>query len=151
MLIHQTIKKVTEDIENFHFNTAISALMILLNEMEMEDDLNVTHYELLITLLAPFAPHITEELWSNLGGKKSIYLEDWPVFDASKTIENSFKLVVQINGKARDVFEVQMRISEDEAKDLTLKRTNVKKWIGDKRVEKIIYVSNKIISIVTQI
>ena len=151
MLIHQTIKKVTEDIENFHFNTAISALMILLNEMEMEDDLNVTHYEFLITLLAPFAPHITEELWSNLGGKKSIYLEDWPVFDASKTIENSFKLVVQINGKARDVFEVQMRISEDEAKDLTLKRANVKKWIGDKRVEKIIYVPNKIISIVTQI
>src|SRR3989339_393482 len=151
MLIHQTIKKVTEDIENFHFNTAISALMILLNEMEKENDLNVTHYELFITLLAPFAPHIAEELWFDIGGKKSIHLKDWPEFDVSKTVENSFKLVVQINGKARDFFEVSAGISENEAKDLTLKRTNVKKWIGDKRVEKIIYVSNKIISIVTQI
>ena len=150
-LIHQTIKKVTEDIENFHFNTAISALMILLNEMEKENDLNVTHYELFITLLAPFAPHIAEELWFDIGGKKSIHLKDWPEFDVSKTVENSFKLVVQINGKVRDFFEVSAGISENEAKDLTLKRTNVKKWIGDKRVEKIIYVSNKIISIVTQI
>jgi len=151
MLIHQTIKKVTEDIENFHFNTAISALMILLNEMEKQDSLKIEDYKLLIKLLSPFAPHIAEELWFELGEKKSIHLEKWPVFDASKTIENSFKLVVQINGKVRDVFEVPAGISEDEAKDLTLKRANVKKWIGDKRVEKIIYVPNKIISIVMRI
>ena len=151
MLIHQTIKKVTEDIENFHFNTAISALMILLNEMEKQDSLKTEDYKLLIKLLSPFAPHIAEELWFDIGGKKSIHFEKWPVFDASKIIENSFKLIVQINGKTRDVFEVQMRISEDEAKDLTLKRANVKKWIGDKHIEKTIYVPNKIISIVTQI
>ena len=151
MLIHQTIKKVTEDIENFHFNTAISALMILLNEMEKQDSLKAEDYKLIIKLLSPFAPHITEELWFDIGGKKSIHLEKWPNFDVSKTVENSFKLVVQINGKARDFFEVPAGISEDEAKDLTLKRANVKKWIGDKRVEKIIYVPNKIISIVTQI
>ena len=151
MLIHKTIKKVSEDIENFHFNTAVSALMILLNEMEKQDSLKIEDYKLLIKLLSPFAPHITEELWSDLGNKKSIHLEKWPVFDVSKTVENSFKLIVQINGKTRDVFEVPAGISENEAKDLTLKRANVKKWIGDKRVEKIIYVPNKIISIVTQI
>jgi len=119
--------------------------------MEKQDSLKIEDYKLLIKLLSPFAPHIAEELWFELGEKKSIHLEKWPVFDASKTIENSFKLVVQINGKVRDVFEVPAGISEDEAKDLTLKRANVKKWIGDKRVEKIIYVPNKIISIVTQI
>jgi len=150
-LIHQTIKKVSEDIENFHFNTAISALMILLNEMEKQDSLKIEDYKLLIKLLSPFAPHIAEELWFGSGGKRSIHLEKWPIFDVSKTVENSFKLVVQINGKARDFFEVPAGISEDEAKDLTLKRENVKKWIGDKHIEKIIYVSNKIISIVTQI
>ena len=150
MLIHQTIKKVTEDIENFHFNTAISALMILLNEMEKQDSLKIENYKLLIKLLSPFAPHIAEELWFDIGGKKSIHLEKWPVFDTSKTVENSFKLIVQINGKARDIFEVPAGISEDEAKALTLKRTNVKKWVGDKRIEKTIYVPNKIISIVTR-
>jgi len=157
-LIHQTIKKVTEDVENFHFNTAISALMILLNEMEKpacrqgrEDSLDAENYKLLIKLLSPFAPHIAEELWRELGGKKSIHLEDWPIFDDFKTIENSFKLVVQIDGKARDFFEVPAGISEDEAKALTLKRENVKKWIGDKHIEKTIYVPNKIISIVTRI
>ena len=150
-LIHQTIKKVSEDIENFHFNTAISALMILLNEMEKQDSLKIEDYKLLIKLLSPFAPHIAEELWFGSGGKRSIHLEKWPIFDVSKTVENSFKLVVQINGKARDFFEVPAGISEDEAKDLTLKRANVKKWIGDKHIEKTIYVPNKIISIVTQI
>jgi len=150
-LIHQTIKKVSEDIENFHFNTAISALMILLNEMEKQDSLKIEDYKLLIKLLSPFAPHIAEELWFGSGGKRSIHLEKWPIFDVSKTVENSFKLVVQINGKARDFFEVPAGISEDEAKDLTLKRENVKKWIGDKHIEKTIYVPDKIISIVTQI
>jgi len=147
-LLHKTIKKITEDIENFHFNTAVSALMILLNEMEKEDSLDAENYKLLIKLLSPFAPHIAEELWSELGGKKTIHLEKWPEFDVSKTIENSFKLVVQIDGKKRDFFEVPAGISEDEAKDLTLKRANVKKWVGDKRIEKIIYAPNKIINIV---
>ena len=150
-LLHKTIKKVSEDIENFHFNTAISSLMILLNEMEKnENHLSVVICQLFIKLLSPFAPHIAEELWANLGGKTSIHLEKWPVFDASKTIENSFKLVVQVNGKMRDFFEVPTGISEEDAKDLTLKRANVKKWVGDKRVEKTIYVPNRIINIITR-
>ena len=149
-LIHKTIKKVTEDIENFHFNTAISALMILTNEMEKQDSLEIENWKLLIKLLSPFAPHITEELWQITEHKTSIHLEKWPVFDDSKTIENSFKLIVQINGKTRDFFEVPVGISEDDAKVLTLKRENVKKWIGDKHIEKTIYVQNRIINIVTE-
>ncbi len=149
--IHKTIKKVSEDIENFHFNTAVSALMILLNEMEKEESLDVENYKLLIKLLSPFAPHIAEELWSELGKKKSIHLEKWPESDASKIVEKTFKLIVQINGKTRDFFDVPSGISEEDAKALTLKRANVKKWIGDKRIEKTIYAPNKIISIVTRI
>ena len=98
------LKKVTEDIENFHFNTAVSALMILANEMEKQDSLEIENYELFIKLLSPFAPYVTEELWQITEHKTSIHLEKWPVFDDSKTIENSFKLIVQINGKTRDFF-----------------------------------------------
>ena len=112
--------------------------------------MSVVSCRLFVKLLSPFAPHIAEELWANLGGKTSTHLEKWPVFDASKTIENSFKLVVQVNGKMRDFFEVPTGISEEDAKDLTLKRANVKKWVGDKHIEKTIYVPNRIINIITQ-
>ena len=147
-LLHKTIKKVTEDIENFHFNTAISSLMILANEMEKPAQYIYSQF---LILLSPFAPHLTEEIWQSVLGKKtSIHLEKWPTFDASKTIEDSFKLIVQINGKTRDFFEVPAEISEDDAKSLTLKRENVRKWIGDKRIEKTIYVPKRIINVVLQ-
>lgn len=154
-LLHKTIKKITEDIENFHFNTAISALMILLNQMEKpalsadrEETISRKDYSIFLTILSPFAPHIAEELWSDINSKKSIYLEKWPEFDVFKITENIFKLIVQIDGKTRDFFEIKSGISKDDATTLTLKRINVKKWIGDKRIEKIIYVPNRIINIV---
>ncbi len=151
-LIHKTIKKVSEDIENFHFNTSISSLMILLNEMERQENISNEHYSLFIVLISPFAPHMAEELWmSVLNNKKSAHLEKWPVFNKEKLQDKVFKLVVQIDGKVRDFFEVPLGISENDARVLTLKRENVKKWIGDKRVEKIIYVPNKIINIVMRI
>ena len=143
-LIHKTIKKVTDDIENFHFNTAISSLMILLNEMEKQENISTEHYSLFIVLVSPFAPHMAEELWmSVLNNKKSVHLEKWPIFNKEKLQDKMFKLVVQIDGKARDFFEAPIEISENDARVLTLKRENVKKWIGDKRVEKIIYVPKK--------
>ncbi|MEK7575564.1 MAG: leucine--tRNA ligase [Patescibacteria group bacterium] len=147
-LLHKTIKKVSEDIENLKFNTAISALMILLNEMEKQEKLPVTHYALLVMLLSPFAPHIAEELWKNLGHKKSIFLEKWPQDDSRKIKENTYNLVVQINSKVRDVFEVSVGISEAEAKDLTLQRENVRKWISGKSIQKAIFIPNKLINIV---
>lgn len=149
-LLHKTIKKVTEDIENFKFNTAISAMMILLNEMEKQKKLLITDYSILITLLSPFAPHMAEELWSQLGNKQSIFEQQWPKYDPKKIKEEIFELVVQINGKTRDRFEAPIGIAENEAKDLTLKRENVKKYTGAENqiIQNVIFVPNKLINIV---
>ncbi|MCX6731437.1 MAG: class I tRNA ligase family protein [Candidatus Parcubacteria bacterium] len=143
-LLHQTIKKVTEDIEGMKFNTAISSLMILVNELEKEKKLHITHYALLVTLLAPFAPHIANELAEKLGFK----IDKWPKYDAKKIKEETFELVIQINGKVRDRFEVKMGIPQKEAEVLTLKRENVKKYLSDKKVKKVIFVPNRLINYV---
>ncbi|MFA4890315.1 MAG: leucine--tRNA ligase [Candidatus Paceibacterota bacterium] len=147
-LLHKTIKKVSEDIESMRFNTAVSSLMILSNEMEKQEEILTTDYLILVTLLSPFAPHICEEIWSKLGNKKSIFLEKWPKFDSQKIREDSFELVMQVNGKVRDRFEAPTDISENDAMLLTLKRENVKKWIGDKQVKKVIFIQNKLINLI---
>jgi leucyl-tRNA synthetase len=147
-LLHKTIKKITEDIENFHFNTAISALMILTNELEKEKKLRLTDYALLVTLLSPFAPHISEEIWHKLGNKKSIFLEQWPKYNPKKIKEETFELVVQINGKVRDRFNVPFGILQKDAQELTLARENVKKYTNAQQIKKIIFLPNKLINIV---
>lgn len=147
-LLHKTIKKVSEDIENFHFNTAISEMMIFINEAEKEKEISKNQYIEFLKLLAPFAPHITEEIWRKFGHKKSIHLTNWPKYSKAKIKEKTFSLIVQINGKVRDQFEAPCGISENEAKDLTLKRENVNKWIGGKLIKKVIWVPNKLINIV---
>jgi leucyl-tRNA synthetase len=148
ILLHQTIKKVSGDIEQMKFNTAISQLMILVNEMEKQEKLPITHYVLLITLLFPFAPHIAEELWRELGNKKSIFEQRWPEHEPEKLERQTFELVVQINGKVRDRFEVLMGISQKETEELTLKRENVKKYLSNKKVKKVIFVPNRLINYV---
>lgn len=147
-LLHKTIKKVSEDIEDMKFNTAVSALMILANELERQKSLEIGNLELVIKLLGPFAPHICEEIWQKLDHKNSIFLEKWPEYDSRKIQEKTFNLVAQINGKTRDIFEVESGAGEEEVKALTLKRENVKKWIGDKAVKKVIFIPNKLINIV---
>ncbi|HDO23814.1 MAG TPA: leucine--tRNA ligase, partial [bacterium] len=146
--VHRTIKKVTEDIEEMKFNTAISQMMILVNEMEKQKEISAVDYSLIITLLAPFAPHIAEELWSLLGNKNSVFGESWPEYNPKKIKENFFKLIIQINGKTRDILEVSDGISEEDVRALTLERENVKKWIKDKPIKRVIFVSNKLINIV---
>jgi len=147
-LIHRTIKKVSEDIENFRFNTTVSALMILTSEMEKQEQLSVTSYQLLIKLLAPMAPHISEELWQKLGHKKSIFLEKWPKYDPKLIKEEIITLVVQVNGKVRDKIEVETNISEEKAKELAFSREKVRKWIGDEEIKKVIFIPGKLINIV---
>ncbi len=149
-LIHKTVKKVGEDIEEMKFNTAISQMMILVNEMEKQEKISSDDYSTLIALLSPFAPHIAEELWQGvLGHENSIHLAPWPEYDPEKIKEKTFKLIVQINGKTRDLFEARVGISEEEAKALTLERENVKKWIRDNNdIKKIIFVPDKIINII---
>jgi len=147
-LVHKTIKKVTEDIENFRFNTAVSALMILTNEMEKQEQLSIISYQSLIKLLAPMAPHISEELWQRLGHQKSIFFEKWPKYEPKLVKEEMITLVIQINGKVRDKIEVPVDISEKDAKELTLGREKVKKWIEGKEVKKVIFIPGKLINIV---
>ena len=147
-IIHKTIKKVTEDIENLKYNTAISALMILVNELEKEQKLEIRNLELLIKLLAPFAPYITEEIWHQFGNKKSIHISEWPKYDSQKIQEKTFELVVQINGKVRDRFSIPAGIPQKEAEELTMKRENVRKYITGKKLRKIIYIPDRLINIV---
>ncbi len=147
-VLHKTIKKVTEDIENFRFNTAISAMMILVNEMEKEEKISSTSYELLILLLSPFAPHIAEELWEKLGNKKSIFLEKWPEYDPKLIRDEQISLVIQINGKVRDQVEVAAGVKEEEVKKLALAQDKIVKYIDGKNIRKIIFVPDRLINFV---
>jgi leucyl-tRNA synthetase len=153
-LMHQTIKKVTEDIENLRFNTAISQLMIYQNALsENSREVEPSFIKNLILLLAPFAPHISEELWQRLRTKnqksklfRSIFQEKWPKYDPRLIEEKTFQLVVQINGKTRDVIEAKVGILEEEAKELALKSEKIKKWLEGREIKKTFYLQNKLIN-----
>lgn len=147
-LLHKTIKKVSEDIENFRFNTAISTMMIFTNEVERLGVVSKSQYLEFLKLLAPFAPHMTEEIWHELGHKKSVHVEKWPKYNKAMLEGKTFVLVVQVNGKVRDQFEAPLDIREAEAKDLTLKRENVNNYIKGHSVKRVIWVPNKLINIV---
>ncbi|MEI8096486.1 MAG: leucine--tRNA ligase [Candidatus Moraniibacteriota bacterium] len=147
-ILHQTIKKVTEDIDTLKFNTAISTLMICLNEFEKTEGLSEILYSKFLILLSPFAPHITEELWALSGGKKSIFLSSWPKWDAKKIVEESVVIAVQVNGKVRTTFEIATGSSEEEVKKVALLDAKVQVYTADKTIRKIIYIQDKILSIV---
>ncbi len=147
-LLHKTIKKVTEDIENFRFNTAISSLMILVNAMEKEKEILVADYQQLIILLAPFAPHIAEELNEKLGNKESIFLSEWPKYDPELAKDEEVEMVVQVNGKVRDRLIVAADVTEDEIKETALESEKIKAFTEGKEIKKIIFVPGKLINIV---
>ena len=150
-LLHQTVKKVTEDIENFRFNTAISALMILVNKIqEKAYELDHGSIRTLLLLLAPFMPHLAEELWHCVtpGVTQSIHNQKWPEYDPGLIEEEKIQLIIQINGRVRDKIEAPVDISEEEAKALALKRENVKRWIKGKEIKKMIFVPKKLVNIV---
>jgi len=150
--LHKTIKKVSEDIENYKFNTAISTMMIFLNELESShaQGYGVTkkNFETFLKLLAPFAPHMTEELWHKLGHKNSIHLEKWPEFDESKIKEDNVIIIIQINGKIRANFEAKLDITETEVKEKVASLPEIQKWIVNKEIKKVIFVQNKVINFV---
>jgi leucyl-tRNA synthetase len=147
-LLHQTIKKVGEDIEAFKFNTAISSLMILVNALEKETEIQKARFETLLILLSPFAPHMTEELWTGMGEKKSIFLAEWPKYDKKKIVAESVNVAVQVNGKVRAVLAIESGMNEDDVKTQALADANVQIYLAGKSVRKIIYVPGKIVSIV---
>ncbi len=147
-LSHKTIKKVTEDIENFRFNTAISQMMILVNEMEKQKNIPITNYQSLITILSPFAPHISEELWQKLGHKESIFKEKWPKYDAKLIRDEEIELVIQVNGKVRDRIKASTDISEEEAKKLAMESQKVTQFTNGQEFKKVIFVPGKLINVV---
>ncbi|MDO8471422.1 MAG: class I tRNA ligase family protein [bacterium] len=149
-LMHQTIKKVSEDIESMGFNTAVSTLMIFANALDKQEKVSQKEFETLLLLLAPFAPHITEELWSKLGfSQNSIHLEPWPTYDSKKLLKDEITLAVQINGKVRASLLVSRGQSEEEIRVAALSLPAVKKWLDEKEPKKVIIVPERIISIVT--
>lgn len=146
-LLHKTIKKVTEDIEGLRFNTAISALMVHANGMQKMKAVPTEDFEHFLTLLAPFAPHVTEELWQKLGHTESIHLQEWPEHDETKTVEDTIQLPVQVNGKVRAKLDISANASEDEITKRALADENVQKYLGGEP-RKVIYVPGRILNIV---
>jgi len=144
--IHKTIKKVSEDIETFKFNTAVSALMICLNDIT-DKDISIKDFDMLVQVLAPLAPHTAEELWSQ-NNSESIHLSDWPTYDESLIQDGTMILPIQINGKRRAEIEVSKDASEEDIKELVLNLDEVKNKLGDAPLKKWIYVEGKIINIV---
>ena len=148
---HQTIKKVTEDIENMHFNTAISSLMEYVNSLYQipKEKINKKHKETLILLLSPFAPHLAEELWQGvLKHRKSVGLEKWPIYKTEIAEEKSFTLVVQVNSKVRDKILVSKGIKESEAKKIAKDSPQVKKYLKKQKIKKVVFVKDRLINFV---
>jgi leucyl-tRNA synthetase len=156
--IHKTIKKVGEDIERFHFNTAISAIMELVNALyqskpkEQGDSTERAVFreaiEGVTLLLSPFVPHIAEELWEALGHGESIIKTPWPDYDREAVVEEEFLVVIQVNGKVRDRITVPFSMGEEEIKGVALEREKIRRLIHDKAVQRIILVPKKLINIV---
>ncbi|PIQ75215.1 MAG: leucine--tRNA ligase [Candidatus Portnoybacteria bacterium CG11_big_fil_rev_8_21_14_0_20_40_15] len=146
--IHKTIKKVTEDIEMLKFNTAISSMMILINEFAKEEEIAQEDFETFLKLLSPFAPHIAEEIWQQLGHNKSVFTEKWPQFDKNLVKDETIELVIQINGKVRDKIEVAADIFEEEAKKIALASEKIKTILSGQEPKKVIFVRGRLINIV---
>jgi leucyl-tRNA synthetase len=156
--IHQTIKKVSNDIEDrFHFNTAISAVMELFNKMSavnmQADDAQLaavmrSAMEALALLLSPIVPHFAEELWEALGYNSSILLAPWPGYSENALQKDEFLIVVQVNGKLRSRFSVDVNADDETIKEMALGDEKVKKFVGDKAIEKVIVVKKKLVNIV---
>ncbi|MBI3004371.1 MAG: leucine--tRNA ligase [Ignavibacteriales bacterium] len=147
-LFHQTVKKVGEDVASLRFNTAISQMMIFVNEATKLQKRPRALMEQFVLLLSPFAPHIAEELWQKLGHTNTLAYEPWPVFDATKVVEDTIEVVLQVNGKVRSRVLVPMNTPEDELEDLALKDDNVRRHLDGGRIVKKVVVKNKLVNIV---
>ncbi len=151
--MHRVIKRVSQDLEKLKFNTSIAAIMEYINELHdyvQSKKVGKDNVDVLSILLAPFAPYLAEELWSELGNKDSIFKEKWPEYDPKLVEEKTIELVVQINGKVRARFEAPADISESQANKLALENETIKKWLEGKEVVKVIFVKGKLVNIVAK-
>ena len=147
---NQTVKKVTEDYERMHFNTAISQLMVFVNEAYKVDDLPVEYMKGFVKMIAPIMPHMAEELWSQFGESDTITYQPWPTYDPKALVEDEVEMIVQVNGKVRAKIKIAKDTDRDEAQQLALANEHVKKFTDGKDIKKVIVVPNKIVNIVAK-
>ena len=145
---HQTVKKVTQDYENLAFNTAISQMMIFINEVYKVNKLPKSYAEGFVKMISCITPHLGEELWSILGHDNTIAYEAWPTYDEAKCVENVVTIVIQVNGKIRDKVEVSADISKEELEKLALSTEKIKDLLNGQTPKKVIVVPKKLVSIV---
>ena len=149
LIQNKTIKSVTNDLETMGYNTYISSLMILTNAYDDKDSITKEDYRLLLKLMNPVAPHITEELNEKLG-YKPLCEDTWPTYDESKLVEKNIDIAVQVNGKVRSTININIDEDEDSIKEKALKEENVQKHIEGKEIVKIIVIKGKIVNIVVK-
>ncbi|HII1267889.1 TPA: leucine--tRNA ligase [Staphylococcus aureus] len=147
---NQTVKKVTEDFETLGFNTAISQLMVFINECYKVDEVYKPYIEGFVKMLAPIAPHIGEELWSKLGHEESITYQPWPTYDEALLVDDEVEIVVQVNGKLRAKIKIAKDTSKEEMQEIALSNDNVKASIEGKDIMKVIVVPQKLVNIVAK-
>jgi len=148
ILLHKTIKKVTEDIEEMRFNTAVSSLMILLNEMDKTDEVPKEFFGQFLILLSIFAPHISEELWQNLDFDKQIINQTWPKYMDDKIQDEEVVMAIQINGKVRGEIKINKDDTENEILEQILEMPEIKKWVGNQKIKKTIFIKGRLFSLV---
>jgi len=147
-MYHETVKKVTQDFKNLHFNTGISQLMVFVNEGYKVDAISKPFVEGFVKLLYPVAPHLGEELWSILGHDDTITYEPWPEHDESKLVETEVEVVIQVMGKVRSKITVDKNMSKDELEKVALEDEKIAQWIEGKTIRKVIVVPGKLVNIV---
>ena len=148
LIYNQTVKKVTEDYEKLHFNTAISQLMVLVNEFYKADSLPLEYVEGLVKLISPITPHMAEELWTLLGNVGSIAYAKWPTYDESKLVEDTVEIVVQVNGKIKQHLHVSRTASKEELEELALNDEKIKTELEGKTIRRVIAVPGKLVNVV---
>lgn len=147
-IYNASVKKITDDFENLQFNTAISQMMIFVNEAYKNDSLYIDYMENFLKMISCIAPHLGEELWQTLGHEGTIAYQKWPTYDSTKLVKSNVMVAVQINGKLRGTIEVPLDMDDEELKAIALELENVKKHCEGKQIKKIIIVKNKIVNIV---
>ena len=147
-LYHQTVKKVTEDYETLGFNTAISQLMVFVNEGYKTEKLTKDYIDGFVKLLAPIAPHIAEELWEKLGHEGTVAYVAWPTFDETKLVDDEVEIVVQVNGKVRSKMKVAKDITKEQLEQVALGNEKIKDLVEGKTIRKVIAVPGRLVNIV---
>lgn len=149
-IYHQTVKKVTEDYESMHYNTAISQMMVFVNEANKANALPIEFMKGLVQLLAPITPHLSEELWEKLGGTESVQFAEFPTYDDKELVETTVEVIFQVNGKIKARYEVEKDLSKEQLEQIARQHEDVIKAIDNKTIVRIIAVPNKLVNIVVK-